>query len=344
MPPPLQPNSRILVTGGAGFIGSALVAALNERGLTNILIVDLLGRDEKWKNLRPLVFRDYEEAPDFARKLQEDPARLGRFDGIFHLGACSATTEMDASYLATNNFALTRDLCHFALSQDSRFVYASSAATYGDGSSGLDDAEPALEKFRPLNAYGYSKQLFDLHARENNLLDRIVGLKYFNVFGPNEYHKGEMRSLVCKAYRQIRDTGAIKLFKSYRPEYPDGGQMRDFLYVKDAVAMTLHLADSPTASGLYNLGAGIARTWLDLAHSLFSALHLPPNIEFIEMPESLRHQYQYYTRAEIQRLRQTGYSSDITSLEDAVHDYVLNYLEPGLHLGEHPLNPSSPTP
>ncbi len=335
----LDSTSRVLVTGGAGFIGSALVEALNRRGVRNILVVDLLGTDEKWKNLRPLVFRDYEEASEFSRELRETPGHLGHFDFIFHLGACSATTEPDASYLALNNYALTRDLCRFALTRQSRFVYASSAATYGDGTAGMKDDEPLLEKFRPLNAYGYSKQLFDLHARENDLLDRVVGLKYFNVFGPNEYHKGDMRSLVCKAHEQILRTGVIRLFKSYRPEYPDGGQQRDFLYVKDAVAMTLHLAESPVAAGLYNLGAGVARTWLDLAHSLFAAMGREPAIEFIDMPENIRHQYQYHTQADIHRLRSTGYSAPVTTLEDAVADYVRNYLQPGLYLGDSPANP-----
>jgi ADP-L-glycero-D-manno-heptose 6-epimerase len=327
-------GSRVLVTGGAGFIGSALVEALNRRGVRKIQIVDVLGRDGKWKNLRPLVYEDYVEGPDFMRDLREHPARLGEFDFIFHLGACSATTEPDASYLAQNNFGLTRDLCRFALGQNARFVYASSAATYGDGTEGMDDAEPELEKYRPLNAYGYSKQMFDLHARESGVLEKIVGLKYFNVFGPNEYHKGEMRSLVCKAYEQILQTGAIRLFKSYRPDYPDGGQQRDFLYVKDAVAMTIHLAEAPTAGGLYNLGAGVARTWLDLAHALFTAMEVPPKIEFIDMPDNLRAQYQYHTRAEIQRLRESGYRQAVTSLEDAVGDYVRNYLKPGLYLGD----------
>ncbi len=332
----LDQESRVLVTGGAGFIGSALVEALNRRGVRNLVLVDILGRDEKWKNLRPLVFRDYFEAPDFQRQLLECPAGLGHFDFIFHLGACSATTEPDASYLAKNNYAFTRDLCALALEQGARFVYASSAATYGDGSQGMDDADPAIEKYRPLNAYGYSKQLFDLHARESGVLERIVGLKYFNVFGPNEYHKGEMRSLVCKAYQQILQTGRIRLFKSYRPEYPDGGQRRDFLYVKDAVAMTLHLAETPCAGGLYNLGAGVARTWLDLAHALFAAMGREPQIDFIEMPENLRSQYQYHTQANITRLRASGYGAEITSLEEAVRDYVCHYLQPGLHLGDLP--------
>lgn len=332
---PLPPHwKRVLVTGGAGFIGSALVHALNARGMENIVITDLLGTDDKWKNLVPLAFQDYLEADDFAARLQTNPGAFGSFDAVFHLGACSATTEKDAGYLAKNNYAFTRDLCDFALKTGSRFVYASSAATYGDGERGMDDQMPAIQKLRPLNMYGYSKQMFDLHAMRAGFLDRVVGVKYFNVFGPNEFHKGEMRSLVCKAFSQISETGKIRLFRSYRPEYPDGGQMRDFLYVKDAVEMTLHLAANTTAGGLFNLGSGIARTWVDLAHALFAAMELPPQIEFIDMPENLRNQYQYHTCAEIRKLRAAGYSHEITTLEAAVEDYTKNYLLPHKRLGE----------
>jgi ADP-L-glycero-D-manno-heptose 6-epimerase len=334
MQSPLDSSSRILVTGGAGFIGSALVEALNRRGATNILVTDILGTDAKWKNLVPLKFADFIEADEFSARLATNPEALPEWDYVFHLGACSATTERDASYLAKNNFGLTRDLCAWSLRRGSRFVYASSAATYGDGSAGMDDREADLHRFRPLNMYGYSKHMFDCLAAKDGFLDSIVGLKYFNVFGPNEYHKGEMRSLVCKAFDQIRETGCIKLFRSYRPEYADGGQMRDFLYVRDAVEMTIHLARQQTAGGLFNLGSGIARTWLDLARALFSAMDLEPHIEFIDMPESLRSQYQYHTLADISKLRSTGYIAPVTSLEDSVRDYVVNYLLSGKHLGD----------
>ncbi len=330
----LTEDARILVTGGAGFIGSALVHALNRRGIENIVVVDILGSDGKWKNLSPLAFRDYWEAPEFAESIRTNLNRAGTFDFVFHLGACSATTERDASYLARNNFGWTKDICKWALGQEARFVYASSAATYGDGAAGMDDREQNLQRFRPLNPYGYSKQIFDLYAARNGWMDRIVGLKYFNVFGPNEYHKGEMRSLVCKAYTEILETGKMRLFKSYRDDYPDGGQKRDFLYVKDAVEMTLHLASTPSASGLFNLGSGVARTWLELAHALFAAVGKPPAIDFIEMPPALRDQYQYFTRADISKLQESGYSQAVTSLEDAVRDYVLHYLKPSAHLGD----------
>jgi ADP-L-glycero-D-manno-heptose 6-epimerase len=334
----LSPDGRYLVTGAAGFIGSALVHGLNRRGITRIIVTDHLGSDQKWRNLAPLRFEDYVAADRLWHDLAGNSRSHGKFDACFHLGACSSTTVTDATYVMENNFGYTKSLCRWALATGTRFVYASSAATYGDGAAGMDDKNEDLRTFRPLNLYGYSKHLFDLFAQEQGLLSRIVGLKYFNVFGPNEYHKGEMRSLVCKAYDQIVSTGRIRLFKSYKPEYPDGGQMRDFVYVKDAVEMTLHLAETPAAAGLYNIGAGVARTWLDLANALFDALTIAPEIDFIEMPESIKNQYQYYTCADISKLRSTGYTAATTSLEEAIKDYAVNYLRLGRRLGD-PIGP-----
>jgi ADP-L-glycero-D-manno-heptose 6-epimerase len=330
-------SGRILVTGGAGFIGSALVWALNQRGYTDIVVTDFLGTDEKWRNLVPLKFADYIEADAFRARLSQQPETLGRFSTVFHLGACSATTERNAAYLIDNNYAYTKELAAWSLAQDARFIYASSAATYGDGAQGMDDRDEDLGRLRPLNMYGYSKHLFDLNAQGAGFLRRIVGLKYFNVFGPNEDHKGEMRSLVNKAYQQILATGQVQLFRSHRPEYKDGEQMRDFLYVKDAVEMTLHFAADPkgrSAGGVYNLGSGEANTWLALTRALFSAVHLDPQIEFIDMPDVLRGKYQYYTRADTVKLRATGYTRAPTPLPEAVRDYVQNYLVPGRKLGE----------
>ena len=330
----MKPNdfsgARVLVTGGAGFIGSALVWALNRRGCDDIVVCDRLGNDERWRNLAPLRFADYVEADDLQLYLQG--GKLGKFDLVLHMGACSDTTEKDATYLIRNNFEFTKDLAAWALANNSRFVYASSAATYGDGSAGMDDDESRLNTLRPLNMYGYSKHLFDLYARNAGFLDKMVGLKYFNVFGPNEDHKGDMRSLVHKSYGQVRSGGAIRLFKSYRKDYADGEQKRDFLYVKDCVAMTLHLAATPKAGGLYNIGSGGARTWLDLANAVFSALKKKPDIQFIEMPETIRDKYQYFTQANLARLRATGYKALVTTLEDAVADYVRNYLVPDKRL------------
>ena len=328
-------DGRILVTGGAGFIGSALVAALNQRGISEIVITDLLGSDEKWRNLTPLKFADYLEADDFRKRIGQNQAALGDFSAVFHLGACSATTEKNASYLIDNNFNVTKELAAWSLAKNIRFIYASSAATYGDGAQGMDDQDPNLGRLRPLNMYGYSKHLFDQHAQCKSWLDRIVGVKYFNVFGPNEDHKGDMRSLVNKAYEQIRTTGRVGLFKSYHPDFKDGEQMRDFLYVKDAVEMTLHFAESATtAGGLFNLGSGNANTWLTLTRAIFSALNLPPKIDFIEMPEALKGKYQYYTKADITKLRAAGYRRAMTPIEDAIRDYVQNYLATNRRLGD----------
>jgi ADP-L-glycero-D-manno-heptose 6-epimerase len=330
----MKPNDfsdvRALVTGGAGFIGSALVWALNRRGCERIIVCDRLGTDEKWRNLTPLRFADYVEADDLLPRLQN--GALGKFNLVLHLGACSSTTERDEGFLIRNNYEFTRDLAAWSLANRTRFVYASSAATYGDGTAGMEDNDAKLDTLRPLNMYGYSKHLFDLHAKRAGFLGRIVGLKYFNVFGPNEDHKGDMRSVVHKSFGQVRETGVIRLFKSHRPGYRDGEQKRDFLYVKDAVAMTLHLAADEKAGGLFNIGSGGARTWLDLARAVFAALKREPKIEFIEMLEGIRDKYQYFTEANLSRLRASGYTAPVTPLEDAVSDYVGNYLVPDKRL------------
>jgi ADP-L-glycero-D-manno-heptose 6-epimerase len=327
-------HGRILVTGGAGFIGSALVWALNQRGVTDIVVSDFLGSDEKWQNLVPLKYADYVEADVLRNGLAGKSTAFGKISAVFHLGACSATTERNAAYLVDNNYAYTKELAGWALASGARFIYASSAATYGDGAQGMDDRSGDITRLRPLNMYGYSKHLFDLHAQREGWLERIVGVKYFNVFGPNEDHKEDMRSLVNKAYRQILATGRVGLFKSHHPDYKDGEQMRDFLYVKDAVQMTLHFAEAATnVGGLYNLGSGEANTWLSLTRAIFAALEREPAIDFIDMPEALRGKYQYYTRADISKLRSTGFERPMTSLTDAVRDYVQNYLAVEKKLG-----------
>jgi ADP-L-glycero-D-manno-heptose 6-epimerase len=321
----------IIVTGGAGFIGSAIVAGLNGRGIDDIVIVDVLGRDEKWKNLRRLRFADYVEADDFLEMLT-----AGRIDWpievIFHLGACSDTTERDASYMIRNNYDFSKILANRAVQDRIRFIYASSAATYGDGSQGFSDNEAELDKLQPLNIYGYSKQMFDLWARRAGLLKEIVGLKYFNVFGPNEYHKGNMRSFVVKAFEQINAAGKVGLFRSYRPDFADGGQKRDFLYIRDAVDMTLFFLDNRKIAGIFNIGTGTARTWNDLAKATFAAMNKKPKIEYIPMPESICDKYQYFTQADIAKLRTAGYEKELTSLEDAIKNYVQNYLQEGKYL------------
>tara|TARA_R100000027_G_scaffold67314_2_gene65539 strand:- start:16537 stop:17550 length:1014 start_codon:yes stop_codon:yes gene_type:complete len=327
-------KKKILVTGGAGFIGSALVWELNQRGLENIVIADYLGSDEKWKNLVPLRFNDYLEADSLLERVRSHTDYLKTFHTVFHLGANSSTTEADARHLVQNNFEFTKLLAYATLNQGSRFVYASSAATYGDGSEGMSDTDVDLSSLRPLNMYGYSKHMFDLYSLRNNFLEDMVGLKYFNVYGPNENHKGDMRSLVMKAFEQVQEDGRIRLFRSHRPDYKDGEQMRDFLYVKDAVKMTIHLAENPKAGGLFNLGSGEANTWLRLARAIFAASGTPENIEFIDMPPVLRDKYQYYTCADISKIRETGYTEKFYTLEDAVADYVKKYLIPARRLGE----------
>jgi ADP-L-glycero-D-manno-heptose 6-epimerase len=318
-------HGRIIVTGGAGLIGSAIVWSLNRRGLTDVLVVDRLDRSEKWKHLVPLRFADYLDADEFLCAISAAKS-LGDVRTIFHLGACSATTETDAAYLLANNYEYTKRVALWALDSGARLLYASSAATYGARESELSD-EIDLHSLRPLNAYAYSKQLFDLYAQRTGLDQDTCGLKYFNVFGPNEDHKGEMRSVVSKAYEQIRESGSVRLFKSYRPEYRDGEQQRDFIYVKDAVEMTLHLAESG-AAGLFNIGTGTPNTWLALVRPIFHALELPERIEFVEMPPQLRGKYQYSTCARMSRLYATGYDRPLTPLADAVTDYVTNYLVP----------------
>jgi ADP-L-glycero-D-manno-heptose 6-epimerase len=282
----------------------------------------------------PLKYADYVEADVLRNRLAGKSTAFGKISAVFHLGACSATTERNAAYLVDNNYAYTKELAGWALASGARFIYASSAATYGDGAQGMDDRSGDITRLRPLNMYGYSKHLFDLHAQREGWLERIVGVKYFNVFGPNEDHKGDMRSLVNKAYRQILATGRVGLFKSHHPDYKDGEQMRDFLYVKDAVQMTLHFAEAATnVGGLYNLGSGEANTWLSLTRAIFAALEREPAIDFIDMPEALRGKYQYYTRADISKLRSTGFERPMTSLTDAVRDYVQNYLAVEKKLG-----------
>ncbi|MDX2187390.1 MAG: ADP-glyceromanno-heptose 6-epimerase [Opitutaceae bacterium] len=325
-------EGTVLVTGGAGFIGSALIWGLNRRGVTEVVVADVV-TPEKEANLRGLRFSTLVHPEELRVAIAHD--RLGSFSCIFHLGACSSTTETNLAYLLDNNFGTTRDLCRWALAHNTRFIYASSAATYGDGKQGMDDDDTRLSLLRPLNHYAYSKHLFDLFAQSEGFLSQIYGLKYFNVFGPHESHKGDMRSVVHKAFDQIRSEGRMTLFKSHRPDFADGEQRRDFLYVKDAVDMTLHFAETDAIpGGLYNLGSGVARSWLDLAHALFAALGRRPDIRFVDMPEALRAHYQYYTCADTTRLQKTGYDKPLWSLEEAVGDCIRNHLVPGKHLGE----------
>ncbi|MFA4967565.1 MAG: ADP-glyceromanno-heptose 6-epimerase [Candidatus Margulisiibacteriota bacterium] len=316
----------VIVTGGAGFIGSCFISKLNQEGEKEIIVVDRAGADREWKNLAGKAYLDYLNKDEFIKSVSE-----GKFPpavkAVFHIGACSSTTEQNTNYLKENNFEYSRKLAEWSLKNNIQFYYASSAATYGDGSNGYSDEDSAIPSLKPLNLYGKSKQNFDLWLLNKGLTDKVVGWKYFNVFGPNEYHKGDMRSMILKGYEQIKHDGKLRLFKSYRKDYRDGEQKRDFIYVKDTVNLMYEFYRNPKVKGIYNLGTGSARSWNDLARAIFSALKMPPNIEYIEMPEILKDKYQYFTEADLNKLKKTGLPVKLTSLEDAVADYVNNYLE-----------------
>jgi len=316
----------IVVTGGAGFIGSAFVWKLNEEGIDDIMIVDNLGTSDKWKNLVKRRFNDYLHKESFLEMVIADKVPF-QVSAVVHMGACSSTTEINAEYLMRNNYLYSRALAVWAMKNNVRFIYASSAATYGDGSLGFYDDDDVTLTLRPINMYGYSKQLFDVGILKNDLQKSVTGIKFFNVFGPNEYHKGDMRSVIHKAFGQIRETGKVRLFKSYRPEYPDGGQLRDFVYVKDCVEVLWWLYQNPGATGIYNLGTGKARTWNDLVKAVFSAMGKEARIDYIEMPEAIRGQYQYFTEAKMDKLRAAGCTVTFRSLEEAIRDYVVNHLQ-----------------
>jgi ADP-L-glycero-D-manno-heptose 6-epimerase len=317
----------IIVTGGAGFIGSALIWRLNEMGRSDILVVDNFGVGQKWQNLAKRKFQYMVNKEQLHEYL---PKWKGQIEAVFHLGACSTTTENDGDYLLRNNFQYSAQLWEYCTVHKIPFIYASSAATYGNGENGFDDRDDVLKPLRPINKYGFSKKIFDDFALSNKSRPNLwVGLKFFNVYGPQEYHKGSQASVVFHAFPQVRDRGALRLFKSYRPEYRDGEQMRDFIYVKDVVDVMTHIYKNQHAirSGVYNLGTGQARTWLDLGHAVFAALGKQPKIEFIEMPDNLRGQYQYFTEAKMERMREAlNYTARFHSLEEGVKDYVAGYL------------------
>ena len=314
----------IVVTGAAGFIGCNTVAALNARDIDDLLLVDSLGRDEKWRNLMALRFHDIIAPKSLLELLKSNRRRS--IGAVIHLGALSSTTETDADLLLSNNYHYTKTLCQWCLQNDARFIYASTAATYGDGTFGFDDNDNVTAILQPLNMYGYSKHLFDLWALRSGALKHIAGLKYFNVFGPHENHKGEMRSVVCKMREQIQRNDEVLLFKSYDPQIPDGEQRRDFIYVEDAVAVTLHFLDHRERSGLFNCGTGKSHSWNDLAATVFTALNRSPRIRYIDMPPDVRGKYQYFTEAKTEKLRRAGYVKNFMPLEDGVRKYVSRYL------------------
>ncbi len=316
----------ILVTGAAGFIGSVLVKELNLKGRRDIWIVDRLESDEKWRNLQGLEFEDYIHADELFG-MEAD-----FWDGvtqIYHIGACSSTTERNMDFLWENNVRYSQELFHIATMKDIPIVYASSAATYGNGEHGYKDDHQGVKDLRPLNGYGYSKQYVDKWVLERETRPSFwFGLKFFNVFGPNEYHKDDMRSLVHKGFGQIKEGGQVKLFKSHKDGFKDGEQLRDFVYVKDVVRAAIELMNQkvPGSSGIYNMGTGEARSFYDLIKSTFKAMGVKENVEFIPMPESIRDQYQYFTQADMTKFHSVIKNFQFTKLEDAVEDYVKNYL------------------
>ncbi len=314
-----------IVTGGAGFIGSAMIWRLNQAGITDILVVDNLSTTEKWKNLVNRRYSRYVHRSEFIETLRND-AIHSTVEAIVHMGACSSTTEKDADFLMANNTAFTTEVCQFAMERGARFINASSAATYGDGSQGFSDSLTNIRRLKPLNMYGYSKQLFDLWLLDNGLTEQVASLKFFNVYGPNEYHKDTMRSVVCKAFYEIGNKGRMGLFKSDNPNYDDGGQMRDFVYVKDCVELMFWLIENPGVNGIFNVGTGKARTWNDLINAVFVAMGRKPQIDYVDMPETLKGKYQYFTQAEMGWLREKNCPVPFTSLEEGIADYVRNYL------------------
>lgn len=318
----------IIVTGGAGFIGSAFVWRLNQEGITDIIIVDSLKTSEKWRNLVGLQYDNYLHKDDFLDMVLENALPKG-VEAIVHMGACSATTELDGDYLMENNYRYTQILADWAIKKNVRFIYASSAATYGNGHHGFDDDHDKVQLLRPINRYGYSKHFFDLASLRHGLIDHCVGLKFFNVFGPNEYHKGEMRSVVCKAHREIFETGKIQLFKSHRPDYGDGEQKRDFIYIKDVVDAMWYLLNNRKICGVFNLGTGQARSWNEVARALFAALGREPQIDYFDMPKGLRNQYQYFTQANMEKLKTALPNIRFRPLEDTIKEYVVDYLNQG---------------
>lgn len=312
----------IILTGGAGFIGSVLLRRLNEAGHKDVLVVDR-AEMERSQNLVGKKYR-FEERDRFIESFKNIDA--SNVEAVLHIGAITSTTETSKALLTKYNFEYSKQLAEWAFEHNTRFIYASSAATYGNGSNGFSDSDEVTRKLKPLNLYGQSKQDFDLWLLDNGMKDRACGFKFFNVFGPNEYHKEDMASLVFKAYNQIKETGALRLFKSADSRYKDGEFKRDFIYVMDAVDVVRWALEHPNVNGIFNLGTGHARSWNDLANAMFDAMNKPRNIIYIDMPENVRKQYQYFTEADMSKLRAAGYQKPFQNLEDSVRDYARNYL------------------
>ncbi|RKY35883.1 MAG: ADP-glyceromanno-heptose 6-epimerase [Candidatus Omnitrophota bacterium] len=313
----------IILTGGAGFIGSCFLWKLNQQGIDDVIVVDHLGKSEKWRNLCGKRFSDYIQKDKFLELIDQD--KFTNLECVIHIGACSSTTFADADYFIENNYQYSKKIALWAFKHKARFLYASSAATYGSGEFGYNDNVENMYRLKPLNMYGYSKSLFDLWILNNGYIDQVTGFKFFNVFGPNEYHKAEMMSVICKKFAELK-SGCIKLFKSYNPQYNHGEQKRDFVYIKDVVDIMDYFFQHQDKTGIFNLGTGRAHTWNELALAMFAAIGKTPQIEYIEMPDYLKSKYQYFTEAKIDKLRAVGCNIEFQPFEIAVKDY-LHYLE-----------------
>jgi len=323
----------IIVTGGAGFIGSALLAELNRRGRSDVIVVDKIDHDiEKKHNIGALQYEQLLEGSDFREQLGSGFFNDKGIEAIIHLAAITSTTERDWSLFEDVNIAFSQEIIRWCVDKGVRCVYISSGATYGDGSNGYSDEHELFDKLQPLNDYGRSKLEVDVWARDAGYLGEIVGIRYFNVYGPNEYHKGAMRSVIAKKFEQIQEQGYIELFKSNNPDYKDGEQMRDFIYVTDAVAATLHFLEASSANGVFNVGTGKARAWNDVAKAMFKAMDKKEDIRYVDMPANLKDQYQDFTQADISKLRKAGFKQEFMRLEDAIEDYIKNYLQDHEHV------------
>jgi len=333
----------ILITGAAGFIGSALTWSLNTQGRNDLILCDRFGTNEmsakaswrssaKWKNLLGCRFLEFVDREKLFEKLHTEPWAQ-QIDIVLHIGARTDTTETDTDLLFQMNTEYSRKLCEWAIDRGARFIYASSAAVYGDGTLGFSDEDALTPHLRPLNAYGFSKWLFDMWVLEHGLTDKVAGLRFFNVFGPNEYHKGTMASVIYRSFPLIYKEGKIRLFESHRSDCAHGEQKRDFIYIKDVIQVVQYFIEHPDSNGIFNVGTGQAHSFNELAQAMFLSLGKEPQIEYFPMPESIRAQYQYFTKAELAKLRKTGFSGVFTPFEEAVTDYVKNYLVSGRYLG-----------
>jgi ADP-L-glycero-D-manno-heptose 6-epimerase len=315
----------IIVTGAAGFIGSAIAKDLNNSGRTDLILVDKFTKPAKWKNVVGLKFIDFIDRDSFLERLEK-----GEFKDVktvLHMGACTDTTEFDMNYLMNQNYEYSKKLCAWCLKNNVRFIYASSAAVYGDGSKGFNDNNELTMDLQPLNPYGFSKLLFDKWLINTGNVNSVAGMRFFNVFGPNEYHKNKMSSIIYRSYPMAKKEGVVRLFKSCVKEIEHGDQRRDFIYIKDVLKVADFFIKNNNVNGIFNVGTGKARSFNDLATALLNSLNKKPIIEYFDMPDEIKNKYQYFTEADMSKLAKAGYNKGFTSLEASIGDYVQNYLQ-----------------